>query len=48
LNGAKALKPYFSKATSLKVLFINNCGLGIEGSIIISKALKNGTHNLEI
>jgi len=47
-NGALALKPYLEKADSLKVLLINNCGLGIIGSTTISHALKVGTPNLEI
>jgi hypothetical protein len=42
------LKPYLEKADSLKVLLINNCGLGIIGSTTISHALKVGTPNLEI
>jgi len=47
-NGALALKPYLSKAESLKVFLINNCGLGIIGSSTISQALKQGTPNLEV
>lgn len=35
-NGAIALKPYLEKANSLKILLINNCGLGIMGSTTIS------------
>lgn len=33
------MEPYLSKSESLKVLLINNCGLGIHGSTIISNAL---------
>eukprot|EP01015_Nassula_variabilis_P001574 TRINITY_DN1084_c0_g1_i23.p1 TRINITY_DN1084_c0_g1~~TRINITY_DN1084_c0_g1_i23.p1 ORF type:complete len:324 (+),score=72.25 TRINITY_DN1084_c0_g1_i23:66-1037(+) len=47
-NGAQALAPFFETTKTLKVLIINNCGLGIEGARIIAQALQKGNVNLEV
>ena len=46
-NGAKCLTKYLSQASSLRVFFISNCGLGIDGATYLSDAMKKGTINLE-
>ncbi|KRX04355.1 hypothetical protein PPERSA_03595 [Pseudocohnilembus persalinus] len=46
--GAKALQNYLSQAKSLKKFYINNCGLGPEGTETIAQALEKGTPNLEV
>ncbi len=48
INGAIALKPYLSSASSLQIFLINNCGLGITGATHISQALGIGTPNLQV
>ena len=47
-SGALALSEFLVQATNLKVLLINNCGLGIDGVTTISNSLKKGTPNLEV
>lgn len=47
-TGAIALSDFLLQASSLRVLLINNCGLGIDGVSTISNSLKKGTPNLEV
>lgn len=47
-SGALALSNFLLQAQNLKVLLINNCGLGIDGVTTISDCLKKGTPSLEI
>ena len=47
-SGALALSDFLLQAVNLKVLLINNCGLGIDGVTTISNSLKAGTPNLEV
>lgn len=47
-SGAIALSGFLLQATSLQVLLINNCGLGIDGVTTISESLKKGSPNLEV
>ena len=39
---------YLKKANSLKIFYINNCGLGPEGVEIIGQSLAQGAPNLEV
>jgi hypothetical protein len=48
ISGAEALSNFLYQASSLQVLLVNNCGLGIDGVTIICEQLKRGTPNLEI
>jgi len=47
-SGALALSDFLLQAGNLRVLLINNCGLGIDGVTTISNSLKSGTPNLEL
>ena len=47
-SGALALSDFLLQAGNLKVLLINNCGLGIDGVTTISNSLKKGTSQLEV
>lgn len=47
-SGALALSDFLLQASDLRVLLINNCGLGIDGVTTISNSLKTGAGNLEV
>ena len=46
--GATAFSIYLNQAATLRVLHINNCGLGPQGVEIIAQSLAKGAPNLEV